>query len=82
MYETSFTFFSLINYKKMNFGNLLFSQPDDIKKSLRNIESIEKKLANTRIATVFNRTCLNEYIYNVLVIDRDRSIFCKILGHH
>ena len=46
----------------MNFGNLLFGQPDNIKKSLRNIESIEKKLANTRIATVFNQTCLNEYL--------------------
>ena len=47
----------------MNFGNLLFGQPDNIKKSLRNIEGIEKKFANTRIATVFNQTCLNMYIY-------------------
>ena len=47
----------------MNFGNLLFGQPDNIKKSLRNIQSIEKKLANTKIAAVFNQTCLNEYIY-------------------
>ena len=46
----------------MNFGNLLFGQPDNIKKSLRNIESIEKKLANTTIATLFNQTCLNEYL--------------------
>ena len=46
----------------MNFGNLLFFRPDNIKKSLRNIEGIEKKLANTRIATVFNKTCLKELI--------------------
>ena len=44
----------------MNFGNLLYCQPDNIKRSLRNIEGIEKKMANTRIATVFNQTCLNE----------------------
>ena len=46
----------------MNFGNLLFCQPDNIKRSRRNIEGIEKKLASTRITTVFNQTCLNEYI--------------------
>ena len=44
----------------MNFGNLLYCQPDNIKRSLRNIEGIEKKMANTRIATVFNQACLNE----------------------
>ena len=47
----------------MNFGNLLFCQPENIKRSLRAIECLEKKLANTRIATVFDQTCLNEYIY-------------------
>ena len=52
----------------MNFGNLLSGQPDNIKKSLRNIESIEKKLANIRIAAVFNQTCLNEYIYIYIYI--------------
>ena len=45
----------------MNFGNLLYCQPDNIKRSLRNIEDIEKKLSNTRIATVFNQACLNEH---------------------
>ena len=39
----------------------MFCQPENIKRSLRAIECIEKKLANTRIATVFNQTCLNEY---------------------
>ena len=46
----------------MNFGNLLSCQPDNIKRSLRNIvEGIEKKLASTRIATVFNETRKNEH---------------------
>ena len=61
-------FFSLINCEKMNFGNLLFLQPDNIKKSLRNIEGIEKKLANTRIATVFNQTCVLKWIYIYIYI--------------
>ena len=41
----------------MNFGNLLSCQPDNIKRSLRNVEGIEKKLANMRIAIVSNQTC-------------------------
>ena len=35
-------------------------QPDNIKKHARNIEDQEKKLANARVAIVFNKTCLNE----------------------
>ena len=61
--------FSLINYKKMNFGNLLFCQPENIKRSLRTVECTEKKLANTRIATVFNQTCVNVYIYIYIYIE-------------
>ena len=50
----------------MNFRNLLFCQPENIKRSPRAIEYLEKKLANTRIATVFNQTCLNEYLLPTL----------------
>ena len=44
----------------MNFGNLLYIQPENIKKNIRNIETTEKKLANAKIAVIFNNTCLNE----------------------
>ena len=44
----------------MNFGELLQLQPDNIKKQLRKIENLENKLANARVAIVFNKTCLNE----------------------
>ena len=48
----------------MSFGNLLNLPADNVKRRVRYIENIEKKLANTRIADVFNQTCLNElYIY-------------------
>ena len=47
----------------MNFGNLLYMQPDNIKRNLRNIETSEKKLANAKIAVILNNTCLNIYIY-------------------
>ena len=50
----------------MNFGNLLFCQPENIKRSLRNIECLEKKLANKRVAPVFNQTCDNEYLLPTL----------------
>ena len=48
------------NNIKMNFGNLLHIQPDNIKRNMRNIETTEKKLANAKIAVIFNITCLNE----------------------
>ena len=44
----------------MNFGELLDLQPENIKKQLRKIENLENKLANARVAIVFNKTCLNE----------------------
>ena len=44
----------------MNFGNLLFQQPYNIRKQVRNIETNEKKLIQTKMAVVFNNTCINE----------------------
>ena len=55
----------------MNFGELIYLQSENVKKLLRKIENLEKKLANARVAILFNKTCLNiclniliaEYIY-------------------
>ena len=33
-----------------------------MKKLIRKIENLEKKLANARVAILFNKTCLNENI--------------------
>ena len=44
----------------MNFGDFLYIQQDNIEKQVGNIENLEKKLANTRVSIVFNKTCLNE----------------------
>ena len=46
----------------MNFEEFLYIQPDNIKKQVQNIENLEKKLANARVAIVYNKTCLNIYI--------------------
>ena len=46
----------------MTFGEFLYIQPDNIKKQVQNIENLEMKLANARVAIVFNETCLNIYI--------------------
>ena len=46
----------------MNFGELIYQQPEIIKKMLRKIENFENKLANARVAILFNKTCLNENI--------------------
>ena len=47
----------------MNFGELIYQQPENIKKLLRKIGNLEKKSANARVAILFNKTCLNMYIY-------------------
>ena len=52
----------------MNFGEFLYIQPDNIKTQVRNIENLEKKLANARVAVVFNKTSLNIYIYIYIYI--------------
>ena len=44
----------------MNFGKFLHLQPENIKKQIRKIENLEIKLANATVATVFNKTCLDE----------------------
>ena len=46
----------------MNFGELIYLQPENLKKLIRKIENLEKKLANARVAILFNKTCLNENI--------------------
>ena len=46
----------------MNFGNLLFQQPYNITKQVRNMETNEKKLIQAKMAVVFNNTCINIYI--------------------
>ena len=42
---------------KTNFRNLLYIQPENIKNNIRNIETTENKLANAKIAVIFNNTC-------------------------
>ena len=73
----------------MNLGNLLFCQPENIKRSLRAIECLEKKLVNMRIATVFNQTCLikwipfpyvYEYTYIYIRATNIERILGKIIG--
>ena len=46
----------------MNFGELIYQQPENIKKLLRKIKNLDKKLVNARVAILFNKTCLNENI--------------------
>ena len=47
----------------MNFGESIDQQLENIKKLLRKIENFEKKLANARVAILFNI-----YIYSVKLI--------------
>ena len=51
----------------MNFGELLYHQPENIQKLLRKIVNLVKKLVNARVPIVFNKTCLNENILPILM---------------
>ena len=54
----------------MNFGESIYQQPENIKKLIRKIENVERKLANARVAILFNKTCLNIYIYIYMYVYR------------
>ena len=47
----------------MNFGNVLFQPPYNIRKQVRNIETHEKKLIQAKMDVVFNNTYIYIYIY-------------------
>ena len=47
----------------MNFGELIFNFLCNIRSKIRYLEKLEKKLVKANIAILFNRTCINEYIY-------------------
>ena len=61
----------------MNFGEFLHLHPENIKKRIRKIENLENKLANARVAIVFNKTCLNE---NLLPTFTNIYIYIYILN--
>ena len=44
----------------MNFGEFLYHYEPYVRTKIRRIETQEKKLAKTKVAILFNRTCLNE----------------------
>ena len=45
----------------MNFGELIFNFPYNIRSKIRYLEKLEK-LVKANIAILFNRTCINENI--------------------
>ena len=76
----------------MNFGEFLHLHPENIKILTRKIENLENKLANARVAIVFNKTCLNEnllptftniyiYIYIYIYMNVNATIGIPIAMH-
>ena len=50
----------VVNISTVNASwSLLFQQPYNIRKQVRNIETNEKKLIQAKMAVVFNNTCIN-----------------------
>ena len=46
----------------MNFGEVIFNFPCNIRSKISYLEKLEKKLVKANIAILFNRTCINENI--------------------
>ena len=49
-----------------NFGSFLFKFGINIRKTIRLIESTDKKLINAELALLFNETCKNIYIHKYM----------------
>ena len=49
----------------MNFGNLIFPLPEEIKKKIREIEKATYKLNAVETAGTLNKVCLLEGIYPI-----------------
>ena len=47
----------------MNFGNLIFPLPEEIKKKIREVEKASYKLNAVETAVIFNKVCLKEGLY-------------------
>ena len=56
----------------MNFGNLLFQKPNNIRKQVRNIETHETKLIQATMAVVFKNTCINGSIQLTFSFNRGK----------
>ena len=60
----------------MNFGNLLFQQPYNIRKQVRNIETNEKKPIQAKMAGVFKNIYIYIYLY-IYIINNIYSTYNK-----
>ena len=61
----------------MNFGEFLDLHLENIKKLIRKIENLENKLANARVAIVFNKACLIENLLPTFT-----NIYIKHITHN
>lgn len=50
----------LIKTANMNFGQLLYSLPNDKKKLARQIEKVNNKINKAKTSLVFNKMCIQE----------------------
>ena len=70
----------------INFVNLLFHQPYNIRKQVRNIETNEKKLIQAKMAVVFNSTCINGNLLptftNILIYTHTRARAIDQCNHY
>ena len=62
------------NNLKMNFGNFLYIQPENIKRNIRNIETTETKLANAKIAVILIYIYINVVIGSMQTHSNKKSV--------
>ena len=53
----------------LTLGEIIFQFPDDIKTIISQLEKPERKQIKANMAILFNRTCINIYIYIIIYIN-------------
>ena len=51
----------------MTLGEIIFQFHNNIKIIIRQLEKLERKQIKANMAILFNRTCINEYIYIYII---------------
>ena len=66
-------------YENKNFGELLFILNPECRSLARKLERLQKKVVHSSYGVVFNKTCINEYIYMYMACPIGVAFDCVLL---
>ena len=59
----------------MTLGEIIFQFPNNIKIIIGQLEKLERKHIKANMAILFNRTCINEILMSILLLDTTGKVF-------